>query len=89
MADHGYDVADPRDVEPVFGDLAEFDRLVADAVVVPVGEAADIDLVEDRGTPPGSGRGTAFLQGPAAHLRVVGGGEVPHRFCMLCAAISR
>src|SRR3712207_8096740 len=21
MADHGYDVADPRDVEPVFGDL--------------------------------------------------------------------
>ena len=25
MADHGYDVADPRDVEPVFGDLAEFD----------------------------------------------------------------
>jgi alpha-glucosidase len=31
MADHGYDVADPRDVDPVFGDLAAFDRLVADA----------------------------------------------------------
>jgi alpha-glucosidase len=31
MADHGYDVADPRDVEPVFGDLAEFDALLADA----------------------------------------------------------
>jgi alpha-glucosidase len=31
MVDHGYDVADPRDVEPVFGDLAEFDRLLADA----------------------------------------------------------
>jgi alpha-glucosidase len=31
MADHGYDVADPRDVDPVFGDLATFDRLVADA----------------------------------------------------------
>ena len=28
MADHGYDVADPRDVAPVFGDLAEFDRLL-------------------------------------------------------------
>jgi alpha-glucosidase len=31
MADHGYDVADPRDVEPLFGDLDAFDRLVADA----------------------------------------------------------
>jgi alpha-glucosidase len=31
MTDHGYDVADPRDVDPVFGDLASFDALVADA----------------------------------------------------------
>jgi alpha-glucosidase len=31
MADHGYDVVDPRDVDPVFGDLATFDQLVADA----------------------------------------------------------
>ena len=31
MVDHGYDVADPRDVEPVFGDLAAFDALVAEA----------------------------------------------------------
>jgi len=31
MADHGYDVADPRNVEPVFGDLAQFDGLLADA----------------------------------------------------------
>ncbi|WP_274912429.1 glycoside hydrolase family 13 protein [Streptomyces sp. WZ-12] len=29
--DHGYDVADYRDVEPAYGDLNEFDRLVADA----------------------------------------------------------
>jgi alpha-glucosidase len=28
MADHGYDVADPRDVDPQFGDLAAFDALV-------------------------------------------------------------
>jgi alpha-glucosidase len=29
MADHGYDVADPRDIDPLFGDLAAFDALVA------------------------------------------------------------
>ena len=31
MTDHGYDVADPREVDPVFGDLGAFDALVADA----------------------------------------------------------
>jgi alpha-glucosidase len=31
MADHGYDVADPRDVDPLFGDLDAFDRLLSDA----------------------------------------------------------
>ena len=31
MADHGYDVADQCDVDPVFGDLAAFDLLLADA----------------------------------------------------------
>ncbi len=28
MADHGYDVADPRDIDPVFGGLAALDRLL-------------------------------------------------------------
>jgi alpha-glucosidase len=43
MADHGYDVADPRDVEPVFGDLAAFDALLADAHAL--GLRVTVDLV--------------------------------------------
>jgi alpha-glucosidase len=31
MADHGYDVADPRDVDPLFGDLEALQRLIAEA----------------------------------------------------------
>ena len=31
MADYGYDVADFRDVDPIFGDLEGFDRLLRDA----------------------------------------------------------
>ncbi|GFG70159.1 glycoside hydrolase family 13 protein [Mycolicibacter senuensis] len=31
MADHGYDVADPRDIDPLFGDLGALDSLVAAA----------------------------------------------------------
>ncbi|ATL69343.1 glycoside hydrolase family 13 protein [Nocardia terpenica] len=31
MADAGYDVADPRDIDPVFGTLAEADAMIAEA----------------------------------------------------------
>jgi alpha-glucosidase len=43
MVDHGYDVADPRGVEPVFGDLAAFDALVAEAHAL--GIKVTVDLV--------------------------------------------
>ncbi len=43
MVDHGYDVSDPRDVEPIFGDLTEFDALVADAHAL--GLKVTIDIV--------------------------------------------
>ncbi|ORB71542.1 alpha-amylase [Mycobacterium shinjukuense] len=31
MADHGYDVANPRDIDPLFGGMSAFDRLIAAA----------------------------------------------------------
>jgi len=31
MVDHGYDVSDPRDIDPVYGDLAAMDALIVDA----------------------------------------------------------
>lgn len=31
MADHGYDVADPRDIDPLFGGIDALDRLIAAA----------------------------------------------------------
>ncbi len=31
MADHGYDVADPRDIDPLFGGMAAFERVIAAA----------------------------------------------------------
>jgi len=71
MADHGYDVADPRDVEPVFGDLAGFDALLADAHAL--GIRVTVDLVPNHSShhhewfqqalasPPGSPERSRYL----------------------------
>lgn len=42
QADHGYDVADHRDVDPLFGDLAAFDALVARAHDLGLGVVLDL-----------------------------------------------
>ncbi len=64
MVDHGYDVADPRDVDPIFGDLAAFDRLLAAAHDVGIKVTIDVVpnhtssqhpwFVEALASPPGS-----------------------------------
>ncbi|BBX86996.1 glycoside hydrolase family 13 protein [Mycolicibacterium aubagnense] len=41
MVDHGYDVADPRDVDPLFGGMAALERLITAA------RAADIKVTMD------------------------------------------
>ncbi|RYV51459.1 alpha-amylase family glycosyl hydrolase [Pengzhenrongella frigida] len=42
QADHGYDVADHRGVDPLFGDLAAFDALVARAHALDLGVVVDL-----------------------------------------------
>jgi alpha-glucosidase len=67
MADHGYDVADPRDVEPVFGDLAEFDRLLADARAL--GLRVTIDLVPNHSSHHHEWFRQALAAGPGSSER--------------------
>jgi len=71
MADGGYDVADYRDIEPLFGTLADADRLIADAHAG--GLRVVIDLVpnhtsdrhawfqEALASPPGSAARARYL----------------------------
>jgi alpha-glucosidase len=82
MADHGYDVADPRDVDPLFGDLAAFDRLVAEAEAH--GIRVTIDLVPNHTSDAHPWFRDALLAGPGSGERErylfrdgAGGGILP------------
>jgi alpha-glucosidase len=67
MADHGYDVADPRDVEPVFGDLAEFDALLAEAHAL--GIRVTVDLVPNHTSDRHAWFQAALAAGPGSPER--------------------
>ena len=67
MADHGYDVADPRDVEPVFGDLAEFDALLAEAHAS--GIRVTVDLVPNHSSHRHEWFQAALAAGPGSPER--------------------
>ena len=67
MADHGYDVADPRDVEPVFGDLAEFDAMLAEAHRL--GVRVTIDLVPNHSSHDHEWFQAALAAGPGSPER--------------------
>jgi alpha-glucosidase len=67
MADHGYDVADPRDVEPVFGDLPEFDALLAEAHAL--GLRVTVDLVPNHSSHQHEWFQAALAAGPGSPER--------------------
>ena len=62
MADHGYDVADPRDVDPLFGGLAALDELIAAAHAR--GIRITMDLVPNHTSSQHAWFRTALASGP-------------------------
>ena len=67
MVDHGYDVADPRDVDPLFGDLDAFDALVADAHAL--GIKITVDLVPNHTSDQHATFVEALASGPGSAAR--------------------
>jgi alpha-glucosidase len=67
MADHGYDVIDPRAVDPLFGDLAEFDHLVREAHEA--GLRITIDLVPNHTSDQHTWFREAMAAGPGGRAR--------------------
>ena len=64
---HGYDVTDPRDVDPTFGDLGAFDRLVEDASAHRI--RVVIDLVPGNTSNQHPWFGAALAAGPGSPQR--------------------
>ena len=64
MHDHGYDVADPRDVDPLFGSLADFDGLLLDAHALGLKVYADIVPNHTSNEHPWFRAATAALDAP-------------------------
>ena len=65
--DHGYDVADYCDIDPVYGDLADFDRLVADAHRL--GLKVLVDIVPNHCSSAHPWFGQALAAGPGSPAR--------------------
>jgi alpha-glucosidase len=87
MADGGYDVADYRSIEPVFGTLQQAERLIAEAHELGLRTMVDVvpNHVSDRhpwfvealATPPGSPERSRFWFRPG---KGPGGNEMPTRW---------
>ena len=67
MADHGYDVADPRDVDPLFGSLDDFDALVDDAHAL--GLRVIVDVVPNHTSTEHEWFQAAIAAGPGSQAR--------------------
>ncbi|OHV36923.1 alpha-amylase [Parafrankia colletiae] len=67
MADHGYDVADHTDVDPMFGTLADLDALLADAHTA--GLKVVVDLVPNHSSSEHPAFQAALAAGPGSPER--------------------
>lgn len=68
MADGGYDVADYRDIDPLFGTLADADALIAEAHEL--GIRVLLDIVPNHTSDRHAWFGAAVAAGPGSHERL-------------------